>query len=508
MTAVAVASSSQLAADAGAAVAAAGGNAIDAAIAACLTSMTTEPGVCSLGASGYITIWPRSGSPVTIDGYADMPGIGLNQPADPAAAWPIELSYGGGMKTIVGYGSVAVPGGVAAFGLASEHFGRLPWKEVVEPARAIAESGFPMPSNCRHYLECALDPVIGWQEHGRRAFVDDDGDLIATGGTVRMPGLADSLERIGRLGPQEFYTGDLGNTIADYVSGNGGALNRQDMVAYRAVERKSLDVVLDEWHIATSPPPGVGGATLAAMLLLMHSVRHDGWNSEAVRRLVEIQHAVFGYRHHRLDGSRRIREDIAALLDMAHAGMVPGQSSATVHTSTTDANGVGCSITMSAGYGSGVTPPETGVWLNNSLGEIELIPEGGLSAAPGTRLSSNMAPSVAHRGDGAVLATGSPGADRITSAILQMLVNFIHFGQPLDEAVAQPRAHVERGADGYLVAHEPGLPMDLVTLPLRPFEHLSMYFGGVGAALWDPETGFSVASDPRRQGGTAISGDS
>jgi gamma-glutamyltranspeptidase/glutathione hydrolase len=93
MTAVAVASSSQLAADAGAAVAAAGGNAIDAAIAACLTSMTTEPGVCSLGASGYITIWPRSGSPVTIDGYADMPGIGLNQPADPAAAWPIELSY-------------------------------------------------------------------------------------------------------------------------------------------------------------------------------------------------------------------------------------------------------------------------------------------------------------------------------------------------------------------------------------------------------------------------------
>ena len=82
MTAVAVASSSQLAADAGAAVAAAGGNAIDAAIAACLTSMTTEPGVCSLGASGYITIWPRSGSPVTIDGYADMPGLGATPDPD------------------------------------------------------------------------------------------------------------------------------------------------------------------------------------------------------------------------------------------------------------------------------------------------------------------------------------------------------------------------------------------------------------------------------------------
>ena len=118
MTVVAVASSSQLAADAGAAVAAAGGNAIDAAIAASLTSMTTEPGVCSLGASGYITIWPRSGSPVTIDGYADMPGLGVEGPADPDAAWPIRLSYGGGMTTIVGYGSVAVPGGVAALELA------------------------------------------------------------------------------------------------------------------------------------------------------------------------------------------------------------------------------------------------------------------------------------------------------------------------------------------------------------------------------------------------------
>lgn len=508
MTAVAVASSSKLAADAGAAVAAAGGNAIDAAIAACLTSMTTEPGVCSLGASGYITIWPRSGSPVTIDGYANMPGIGLTAPADPASAWPIELSYGGGMKTIVGYGSVAIPGGVAAFGLASEHYGRLPWKEVVEPARAIAAAGFPMPSNCRHYLECALEPVLGWQEHGRTAFLDDSGEVIATGDTVRLPGLSDSLERIARLGPAEFYTGELGNTIADYVSGNGGALNRGDMAAYHAVERESLDVVLDDWHIATSPPPAVGGATLAAMLLLMEGVRHDGWTTEAVRRLVEVQHAVIRYRHRHLDGSAQIRDDIAALLDMAHGGILPGASSATVHTSATDANGVGCSITMSAGYGSGVVPPGTGVWLNNSLGEIELIPEGGFNAEPGTRLTSNMAPTVAHRDDGAVLATGSPGADRITSAILQMLVNFIHFGHPLDQAIAEPRAHVERGADGYLVAHEPGMPMDDVTLPVRPFDHASMYFGGVGAALWDPTAGFIVASDPRRQGGTAIAGDS
>ena len=506
MATVAVASSSQLAADAGAAIADAGGNAVDVAIAACLTSMTTEPGVCSLGAGGYVTVWVPGTGPVTIDGYAAVPGLGLPDSRLGEAAWEVNLTYGGGVRTIVGYGSVGVPGGVAALGEASRRYGSLPWKEVVEPAMTIVETGFPLPSACHHYLESSADPVFGWEPHSRGTFIDAEGNLVGRGDTIRLPGLATTLETLAIKGPEEFYTGDLGHTIADYVSDHGGSLNRADMSAYKPIVRPSLQVSLDDWRIATNPPPAVGGATLAAMLMMMNDVQHEGWDPVSVRRLVEVQHAVIRYRHQHIDTSGEMTAAIEGLLQMARAGTPPGASGSTVHTSAADRSAIGCSITMSSGYGSGALPPGTGIWLNNCLGEIELLPGGIEQAQPGRRLPSNMAPTVARTEDGRVLSTGSPGADRITTAMLQVLVNHIHFGAPLEEAIAQPRAHVEISAGGYRVAHEPGLPVGEVDLPCRSFDEPSMYFGGVAVAEWGPASGFVIAADPRRQGGTAVGG--
>lgn len=504
MSGVAVASSSQLAADVGAEVARAGGNAVDAAIAAVLTSMTTEPGVCSLGASGFVTVSPPRGDPVTIEGYAAMPGLGLPREALGRNAWPIELGYGGGMRTIVGFGSVAVPGAIAALGHASRRYGRLPWPALVAPVIAVHRAGFPLPSSCRYYLEFAADPIFGWEPESKPIFRDAQGGIVDAGTTVTVPGLADTLEILAEEGPEAFYTGELGQHIADYVTDNGGALSRQDLAAYTVSERPSLAIGLDEWRIATSNAPAVGGATLAAMLILMRDTAHTGWTAAVVGRCARIQRAVLAFRHRRLDRSDDLDGDIAELLREARADRLP-TSSETVHTSAVDAQGIGCSITMSAGYGSGVLPPGTGCWLNNALGEVELSADGGLKIAePGTRLSSNMAPTVARRRDGKVLAAGSPGADRITTAILQVLVSYIHFDMTLAEAVAHPRLHVERVGEDYRAAIEPGLPTEQVGLPLRPFDARSMFFGGVAAASWSPESGFNVAGDPRRQGGTAI----
>lgn len=504
MTAAVIASSSQLAADAGAAVAGAGGNAVDAAVAACLVSMTTEPGVCSLGASGFVTLWAPDGDPLTIDGYSEMPGRGLEPERMGQAAWEVELGYGGGMRTIVGPGSVAVPGAIAAMGMACERYGKLPWREVVDPARIIAERGFPMPSNCRFFLEFAAEPIMGWDARSAAALRGPDGELPAAGSIMRIPGLANSLERIGRLGAQEFYTGELGHHLADFVSDAGGMLNRADMAAYEAVERASLIVDLDGWEIATTPPPAIGGAALVAMLMLSRDVGAGGWTGESVARMVEAQRRVIEYRRKVLATSDDVDRDVVRLLESIRDGKPPGRSAETVHTSAVDSRGMGCSITMSAGYGSGVLPTDTGIWLNNALGEVELTTGGLLLETPGKRLSSNMAPTVARRADGTVLAVGSPGADRITSAILQTLINYMHFGMSLKEAVGHPRAHVEMTAEGCRVAHEPGLPMEACTLPQRPFDHLSMFFGGVAAAKWAPDSGFNIAGDPRRQGGTAV----
>ena len=105
-----------------------------------------------------------------------------------------------------------------------------------------------------------------------------------------------------------------------------------------------------------------------------------------------------------------------------------------------------------------------------------------------------------------MLAIGSPGADRITTAILQTLVNFVYLGLPLDEAIDHPRAHVEINGGETCVAYEQGLQVDELSVKQRCFQEPSMFFGGVGAALWDPHDGFTVAADRRRTGGIANAG--
>jgi gamma-glutamyltranspeptidase/glutathione hydrolase len=179
--------------------------------------------------------------------------------------------------------------------------------------------------------------------------------------------------------------------------------------------------------------------------------------------------------------------------------------------SAVDSTGSACAITSSYGYGSGATLPGTGLWLNNCLGEHEL--NRGTPPAPGERLPSNMAPTVGRRDDGAVLAIGSPGADRITTALLQALASFAHGGASLQGAIDLPRLHVHHleGDDARAagtavrVEAEEDLPLPEVDLPVRRHHPQSMYFGGVGAALRLPDGDVEAAADPRRAGAALTS---
>jgi gamma-glutamyltranspeptidase/glutathione hydrolase len=240
------------------------------------------------------------------------------------------------------------------------------------------------------------------------------------------------------------------------------------------------------------------------MLKMMNQRHIKRWDRESFQYQLDVQRAALRYRTAHHDLSDRIDTDARQLLDLA-ARCGPAtvlESGSTCHTSAVDATGLACSLTVSSGYGAGDMPTNTGIWLNNCLGELELNKRGLAIGPPGTRLPSNMAPTVAHSEHGTVLSIGSPGASRITTATLQVLINHIHLGMPLSEAIAHPRAHVEFEDDQPIAACEPGLPVDTITMPNRNFETLSMYFGGVGAASWSPESGFAVAADPRRTGGT------
>ena len=140
--------------------------------------------------------------------------------------------------------------------------------------------------------------------------------------------------------------------------------------------------------------------------------------------------------------------------------------------------------------------------------EIDLHPEGLASVVPGTRLVSNMAPTVARARDGSLLAIGSPGASRITTAIAQSLWQHIFFGKALGPAVEHPRLHVELFSDASNIAYERGLPVAPVNgFNLREFEGLAMYIGGVQAARWSPSEGLAAVADTRRAGRISYGGE-
>ncbi|MDJ0736617.1 MAG: gamma-glutamyltransferase [Nostocaceae cyanobacterium] len=506
-----IASGSQISADAGAAVANQGGNAVDSALAATLVAMCTDLGVMAPGASGFITIWSPAGEPVVIDAYAEMPGRGLDSQRFGKGMEEVFFDYGGSdvIRTIVGYGTIATPGIFAGLGMASQQYGNLPWENIVAPCLQWAEQGFPLLGGAADYLLHTHQAIFSWHPESYRALHHPDGSPLGEGEIVHIPGLADSLRLIAKEGVETFYTGELGQRIVAEIQANQGLLTAQDLAAYRAIERSPIRFHFHDWEVITNPPPAVGGACLAAMLLLLECQSLQEWNPQMVQQLAEIQRAVLEYRHHYLSEGSDDFGEITQLLELARMGNHQKflKSPSTIHISTVDSNGLACSITASAGYGSGVMVPGTGLWLNNSLGEMELHPQGLQGLTPGTRLISNMAPSIARHPDGRVLAIGSPGASRITTVIAQVLLNFVHMGMSLEDAIAHPRLHYEVLEKLPTIVLEAGVNVgEIEGFITHEFPGLSMYFGGVQAALWNPQIGLSAAADPRRAGGVAYGG--
>lgn len=503
MKSLAVAAPSQLAADAALTIADVGGNAVDAAVAATLVSMVTEPGVCALGGGGFVTIWESEADPITVDGYMEMPGRGLDPGAFGQGSREVTMEYGGGLTTQVGHGSVGTPGGLEALSIANQQFGKASWQDVMAPVVDCARRGFPLSEASASYLFFSGESVFGHDPVSRKALLD--GDRVRTAGeVVHVDGLLDSLSVIASEGIAVFYRGEIAAVFSEDMAAHGGIVTRRDLSEYEAVLRRPLMTTLDDWTIATNPGPAIGGATLSAMLRLMASEAQSSWSTQEVEHFVQVQRAVFGYRRDHLDEELDREPAIYELLAIANTGNWQAllSSPSTVHVSAVDRHGNGCAITMSAGYGSGITIPGTGIWLNNSLGEIELNRHGYHALPTGTRLISNMAPTVARDRAGTTLAIGSPGADRITTAISSTMLNLVRHGMTLEDAIAHPRLHVELDGQHARVAFEAGLPVAQLELPSREFSEPHMYFGGVGAAWASTDGTLMAAADARRTGGT------
>ncbi|WP_446664503.1 gamma-glutamyltransferase [Flexivirga sp. B27] len=504
MTRAAIAAPNALAAQAGLDVVAMGGTAVDAAIAAQAVTYVTEPGIVSALGGAYVNVWAAGGDPQVIDGNCEMPGRGAAPERFGAGLRAIHLDYGGGITINAGSGSAATPGSFAAYQQAHERFGRATWRDILTPAISAAREGFVLGQAAGHYLQLTGHHLWSFDpETHAQHFAGDD----PAGPGTRMvnPDLAATLETVAQQGISELYTGSIGAAITTHMAATGGLIGPDDLASYEPIGRPASRARVGDWDVALNPPPSIGGPVLTAMLRLVAERGMDPAD------LIVIQSLVLGYRAQHLDLAPDLHAagtELLLALETTGLESLP-TSTDTAHVSVVDSDGNACAITTSAGYSSGVTVPGTGLVLNNCLGEPELNRRGLHALPPGTRLASNMSPVTARSASGVTLAIGTPGADRITTALAQVLGRHCLQGTDLTVAIEAPRLHVELTADRPRVHHEPdddladGIARAGATAVAH--EQLDMYFGGVGAAYGTDAGELGAAADPRRAAATAIS---
>ncbi|HYT09326.1 MAG TPA: gamma-glutamyltransferase [Mycobacteriales bacterium] len=485
-----VAAGHPLTARAGADVLRSGGNAVDAAVAAVLSSLVAEPLLTGLGAGGYLLVAPPGRDPVLVDFFVEAPGRGAD-PSARAPLLPVEVSFGDAVQAFhvgaASCGAFGVPAGVQA---ALDRFGTVPLTSLTAPAAALARAGVRV-NEQQAYVFALLAGILGSTAEARSTYFVDGRPPVA-GDVVRNPDLADALDRLGAEGAGPFYGGDIGDAVCDWVLARGGSLTRADLAAYRVVEREPVRVPYRGREVYTNPPPSAGGVLLAYALALLGRTPGPPDEPDLVRAMVSAQQA-------------RTPEFFTGLPAPGFGeAFLASRLGSTTHISVLDRDGWACSVTCSNGEGSGLVVPGTGVHLNNMMGEQDLSPRGFFTHPPGRRLPSMMAPTVVRRDGQAELVLGSAGSNRIRSALLQVVVNAVDRGMAAQEAVDAPRLHAEDG----VVYVEPGIDVGALVAAghtVTPFRARNLFFGGCQAAERRDGTGaLCGGGDPRRGGAVVL----
>jgi gamma-glutamyltranspeptidase / glutathione hydrolase len=472
---------------AGAAVLRDGGNAVDAAVGAVLTSFVAEPLLTGLGAGGYLLVVPPGGDPVLLDFFVEAPGRGLDL-ANRAPLQAVTVDFGDATQVFhAGAASCGTYGTPAGLAEAAARFGRAPLHELAAPAARLARAGVRV-TPMQAYLYALLAGINALTPAGRARYLPG-GAPPREGDLVTDPELAEALDRFGVEGPAPFYTGDIAAAVVAEVRAQGGLLGAADLAAYEVVPREPHHVRFRDVTVCTNPPPSAGGVLVGRALAELDRAPVPPDVPDLVAAMAAAER-------------ERTPEFLAGLTGAACAAA--NRLGSTTHVSVLDADGWACAVTSSNGEGSGVVVPGTGVHLNNVLGEEDLSPLGFHAQPPGSRLPSMMAPTAVLRDGVTQLVLGSAGSNRIRSALLQVIVNVVDRGMAAQEAVDAPRLHY--APDGLYV--EPGFPparLAAAGLPLLPFRDLNLFFGGCQAVVRDPGTGvLTGGADPRRGGGVAV----
>jgi gamma-glutamyltranspeptidase / glutathione hydrolase len=502
-----VAAGHPLTAQAGAQVLREGGNAVDAAVGAMLTSFAAEPLLTGLGAGGHMLVAGGEQEPTLLDFFVQAPSDpraaavpaadGLAAADDDAAPIaelePIDVSFGDAAQVFhIGPASCGAYGAPAGACEAARRWGTIPLAELAAPAARLARDGVALNHGQAYVAEILAELLTSTPECA--ALWAPDGHVLREGEVLRNGELGDALELLGADGPDPFYRGDIALAVCEWLRVRGGWLSPADLAGYRAVARAPARIAYRDRVVLTNPPPSAGGTLLAYALALLDRAKAP----PTLRGVVEAMGAAH---------VERTPEFLESLDDEGFLErFLQKRLGATTHISVLDANGRACSVTCTNGEGSGVVVPGTGIHLNNVMGEEDLSPYGFHRHPPGRRMPSMMAPSVVMRDDDVELVLGSAGSNRIRSALLQTIVGAVDRDLDAREAVYAPRVHLEAG----VLYAEPGIDSDELAAAgaeladeIVRFSELNLFFGGVQAVRRRGRL-LDGAGDPRR-GGVAVS---
>ena len=465
-----VAAGHPVTAQTGAEVLRAGGNAVDAAVAAMLASFAAEPMLTGMGAGGYMLVSHPEQEPVLLDFFAAASGQGAD-PTNRAPMLAVDVSFGDAVQLFhVGAASCAVFGTPAGVAAAVARFGSVPMADLTTPAAELARTGVRVTREQAYVCSLLIGILDSTPEVRARYLINGRPPL--EGEVLTNPELGDALNRLGVEGGAPFYTGDIGAAISDFVCERGGTLTRQDLASYEVVERKPVRVAYRGRDVYTNPAPSAGGPRLA----------------DALERL----------------GRTAGPPDDLSLVHALAPRVTANPLGSTTHISVLDTNGLACAVTCTNGEGSGIVVPGTGIHVNNMMGEESLSPGGFFSHPAGSRLPSMMAPTVVLRDGVPELVLGAAGSNRIRSALVQVIVNVLDREMDVQPAIDAPRLHVEDRE----VYTEPGIdvvPLEAAGYAVTQFRSRNLFFGGCQAVqLRRVNDGLTGGADPRRGGAVVI----
>ena len=456
------------AAETGARVLMAGGNAVDAAMAAALVQGVVDPQMCGIAGFGSCQIHlPGSGVHTCIDFHGKTPKAATPKMWEDLIESETRDGFGFVLKGNVndlGYQSITTPGSLKAYAQAVENFGTWDWHDIVAPAVTQADDGFLVRPHVYYWWTHGADhgrvqveERLGLSKTGREAYFRADGGVKKIGDRVHIPGMADSLRRIAKEGPDVFYKGAIAERIAEDMATNGGLLSYEDLSTYETTVTEPLRGTYRGLEIATSQPPG-GGVMLVEMLNILENfdLKSLGHNvSEYIRIVTEaMKRATVDKDTHVGDPAfvnipldmltskeqARIAARKIEAGEKVHVNRLgQPESKDTTHVAVVDAEGNCVTMTHSLGMPSGVITDGLGFMYNGCMAVFDPRPGRAGSIAPGKSRFSSIVPTIVSEKGEPRLVIGAPGGTQIAMGVLQAILNVVDHEMNMLEAVSAPR---------------------------------------------------------------------